>query len=127
MAGRASAKDYTAAAPEGSEQKAWPTANEIRNRLEDETGVMNDSGPAEDTGGKDEGEEPKVQRRASDGDEIYTMLAVLKWSLLGMYFLMEMWTIVSTCIPTHPPCYLSWTPSNYVHGVLTSLAHCTRL
>ena len=101
VAGRASARDYTAAAPEESGQKAWPTANEIRNKLEDETGVMNDSSPSEDAGtmsGKveGEGEEPKVHERANDGDEIYTMLAVLKWSLLGMYFLMEMWTIVST-------------------------------
>lgn len=103
VGGRASAKDYTAVAEE-SEQKSWPTANEIRSRLEDQTSVMNGSGTPKDTGtmsGKGSGSEAKIDGRAKGGDEVYTMLAVLKWTLLGMYFLMEMWTIVST----YPPCY----------------------
>ena len=40
----------------------------------------------------------KNQER-KEGDEVYTMLAVLKWSLLGMHFFMEMWTIVSLSFP----------------------------
>ena len=98
VAGRASAKDYISVSGE-SEQKAWPTANEIRSRLDDEKSVVNDSRTPEDTSER-EGLEVKVQRRAKGGDEVYTMLAVIKWSLLGMYFLMEMWTIVGN----YPPC-----------------------
>ena len=55
------------------------------------------NGKSDDAGkdqGSNEGNTPAASKK-SEGDEIYTMLAVLKWSLLGVYFFLEMWTIVS--------------------------------
>ncbi len=106
--GKSSVSDYTAVS-RGSEHQSWPTAGDIRSRLDDETNVTNDAGVGKkgEEGGAEapttaEHGRPKVEAKSKGGkansphgDEVHTMLAVLKWSLLGMYFFMEMWTIVS--------------------------------
>lgn len=103
-AARSSASDYPAMSGSERGEQAWPSANEVRSRLDEETKVKNESGEAKGDmkveAPTDGDRRPQVEakgnaKKGKDGDEVYTMLAVLKWSLLGMYFFMEMWTIVS--------------------------------